>query len=846
MTVKYNLAVSTSKPWTLFRLLFRWSGSIWKSVFLELLVWLILFAIISVVYRAALGDSQKITFEQFVHYCDEKLDYIPLNFMLGFFVTSVLSRWLLFFDNIGYIDNVALMVSAYVVGADEKTRMLRRNIVRYCVLSQALVFRDISLRVRKRFPTIESLITAGFMMEHEKARFEEFTHFRYNRYWMPFQWSLSLCHEARMHQKIASDVLLEKIGEEIKKFRTNMAVLCNYDWVPLPIMYPQLIVMAVHTYFLVCVFSRQFVITETAPNKTEMDIYFPLMTVLQFIFYMGWLKVAEAMLNPFGEDDDDFECNFLLDKNLSIGLTVVDQGYNKTPNVQQDIFWNDEVRPLYTLQSMQEEQPRSGLTGSTANMTVKYTLDVSTSRPWSLFKLLFRWKGSVWKAISFELIVWLLLYAALTLLYRLGLEGQTRSNFEQFVAYLNSKLDYVPLDFMLGFFVTSVLNRWTLFFSNIGYIDNIALMVATYVRGTDEKTRKIRRNIVRYCVLAQTLVFRDISIRARRRFPTLDSIVESGFMLQQEQERFEEFNQFRYNRYWMPFQWALSLCDEARRQQKISSDYLLKKIGEEIKSFRTNMATLCNYDWVPLPIMYPQLIVIAVHMYFVITAISRQFITSDNAANKSKVDIYFPIMTVLQFVFYMGWLKVAEVMLNPFGEDDDDFECNFLLDKNLAIGLKIVDEGYNKTPQVLKDKFWNRAVEPLYTAQAMHQEKRVSGITGSVANIRLPHCTSSGRMVQLPEDLFSSAAPNSNRRQSLATSVINYDSNGVHMPHFLNSVKHKFGRSLSHSHVQPLSKEKFKSYYISEHGFKFPHQNSHEKKSGKKNSKVKCLSENVF
>ncbi|VIO99073.1 Bestrophin family protein [Brugia malayi] len=368
MTVQYNLDVSTSRPWTLFKLLFRWRGSIWKSVTLELFVWLLLFAVISVIYRVALNNEQVSTFEQFVHYCDEKLDYIPLNFMLGFFVTIVVSRWINFFVNIGYIDNIALMVAAYVKGSDDWARMLRRNIIRYCVLSQALVFRDISMRVRKRFPTIEALVAAGFMMKHEKEKYDAIQ-YRYAKYWMPFQWALSLCQEARNQQKISSDILLEKVGEEIKKFRTNLAILCNFDWVPLPIMYPQLIVLAVHTYFLVGAIARQYIISENAKNKSTLDIYLPVMTIIQFVFYMGWLKVAEAMLNPFGEDDDDFECNFLLDKNLSVGLTIVDDGCNKIPALLKDVFWSEtEIEPLYSAESARGEYRLSGLTGSTANV----------------------------------------------------------------------------------------------------------------------------------------------------------------------------------------------------------------------------------------------------------------------------------------------------------------------------------------------------------------------------------------------------------------------------------------------------------------------------------------------
>ena len=40
----------------------------------------------------------------------------------------------------------------------------------------------------------------------------------------------------------------------------------------------------------------------------------------------------------------------------------------------------------------------------------------------------------------------------------------------------------------------------------------------------------------------------------------------------------------------------------------------------------------------------------------------------------------------------MGWIKVAEMLLNPFGDDDEDFQINYLVDRNLQVSLMIVDD----------------------------------------------------------------------------------------------------------------------------------------------------------
>lgn len=51
--------------------------------------------------------------------------------------------------------------------------------------------------------------------------------------------------------------------------------------------------------------------------------------------------------------------------------------------------------------------------------------------------------------------------------------------------------------------------------------------------------------------------------------------------------------------------------------------------------------------------------------------------------------------------------------MNPFGEDDDDFDVISIIDNNLQMSYLIVDKMHDEYPMILKDCYWGDAPQKL-------------------------------------------------------------------------------------------------------------------------------------
>lgn len=137
---------------------------------------------------------------------------------------------------------------------------MRRNIMRYFVLSFVITLKRISLRVQKRFPTHQHIVDAG--MNNEQLQLSTMNHMNYSiagimlesemkifemmdakspmsKYWMPLVWATNIINRARNEGIIKSDHIVQTLLVELSDIRRRLGALIGYDTVNVPLVYTQ-------------------------------------------------------------------------------------------------------------------------------------------------------------------------------------------------------------------------------------------------------------------------------------------------------------------------------------------------------------------------------------------------------------------------------------------------------------------------------------------------------------------------------------------------------------------------------------------------------------------------------
>ncbi|CAJ0563253.1 unnamed protein product, partial [Mesorhabditis spiculigera] len=146
-------------------LMLRWRGSLWKAVLKDMIAFYIAYYIILTFQYYFLDEKGKEYFTGWINWCEIGSQYIPLSFLLGFFVSVIVARWWEQFNWISWPDKMMMMVAACLPGRENLA--VREAIARWSSLQAAIAWSGISVRTLKRFPTERHYVDANLMTEQE-------------------------------------------------------------------------------------------------------------------------------------------------------------------------------------------------------------------------------------------------------------------------------------------------------------------------------------------------------------------------------------------------------------------------------------------------------------------------------------------------------------------------------------------------------------------------------------------------------------------------------------------------------------------------------------------------------
>uniref|UniRef100_A0A8R1DPR7 Bestrophin homolog n=1 Tax=Caenorhabditis japonica TaxID=281687 RepID=A0A8R1DPR7_CAEJA len=320
-------------------------------------------------------------------------------------------------------------------------------------------------------------------------------------------------------------------------------------------------------------------------------------------------------------------------------------------------------------------------------MSVNYSLDAATASglllfhkkikeytfpAFAIFIILFRLKGSLWKLIWREMLGWTVLIVFLYMVYVNLLKG---SEYEPYYKLLIDMTKDVPTDgtltFLLSYMTYNSLTRWQDTFKCLAWPENVAFLYKQYCNKkamTEHEAKCLNRSVAR-----------------------------------------DEVNLLKSSRlnansphYWVPIDWIVVLIRSRYKSGRHAKDSIMTEVQyktfiTEINKLRGRTGDVLSYDWVPLPLALFQSLTIFVYSTLIVNCFQMQgrIITSGKSGFS---ELFVESMSTLPFsMLYLSFQRISQVIINPFGQDDDDFEVQYLIDRHIKVLNEILCSDDNET-----------------------------------------------------------------------------------------------------------------------------------------------------
>ena len=296
------------------------------------------------------------------------------TFLIGFYVSNIVSRWWCKVRSVPEVENPLLVLSGLAVASREPNldrlsltsrsaiTEVKKIVARYCLLSWTMCFNTFSQPLAEKFGMGQKL------MDRELLTQAEFECLRMNKldpskqrissdlWWIPLAWAVNLINELgpyapknqiaipKDHKDVISSLLRFKKALEDQKIQAENQ---------LPEFYKRLIWWALMGWIVLSMFMLQ------QPNhhksnhsslRLTLIANFPLTGVMVQSVLLGWLYMADILDNPFGFNlEYDINLAEILELNIwRCSVTIEQQSLTHPSHLVNDWerkelqhkFWN--------------------------------------------------------------------------------------------------------------------------------------------------------------------------------------------------------------------------------------------------------------------------------------------------------------------------------------------------------------------------------------------------------------------------------------------------------------------------------------------------------------------------